>query len=156
MRLYKDSYKSIDDLPIYNWNEIHRTGNLVYLLRERKKLNEFEKVSLGRRWTKIYDEYIKHFGFSETFIKVIEKQMYIAELMIEKAETGDKTINTFIEIERRALEKLKEKTGDGDFYESKAMMEKQLGFTIDVKKCSVVEFYSYIKSIEKDAKRTGN
>lgn len=157
MRLFKEAHRTIGELPIYNWNEIHKTGNLSYLLKEKKPLNEFEKVALSRRWVKIYEEYIAHFGFSPSFIEILQRQIRIAELQIEKAETGDNVINTFINIEKRAIEKLKEANSSGvDFYEAKSQMEKQLGFTIDVKRCSVIEYYSYIKTLEKDAKRTGN
>jgi hypothetical protein len=146
-------FESIDELPIYNWNEIHKTGDLTFMLIDRTKTKGVNFKKLLEQWELIYEQYILKFGFDSHYLSILEKQLYIAELIIEKAETGDNSINTFIELEKQLLLKLQEKNkSTGDFYESKSRLEKELGFYIDIRKCSVVEFYSYIKTIEKDAK----
>ena len=38
--LQRELYKSIDDLPQWNWNQVHKTGNYAYL----EKLESYRKV----------------------------------------------------------------------------------------------------------------
>lgn len=147
------SYSSIDDMPMYNWNEVHKTGDLSFMLIDKSKTKGINYEKLAHLWRDIYEQYIAKFGFDNKYLKILEKQLYIAELRIEKAVTGNQTINTFIEIEKQLLAKLMETTTKGaDFYESKALLEKKLGFAIDIRKCTVIEFYSYIKAVEKYGK----
>ena len=54
-------YSSIDDLPQWNWVQIHKTGNLGYI----KKLENYRNIKidnslvLEQLWLQIYDEYLK-------------------------------------------------------------------------------------------------
>lgn len=142
-------YTSIDDMPIFNWYKIHESADLSYVCVKRKKLNDKQIKIASECWTELYNDYISRFGFSESFLEVIEKQQEIALLMIQRAETGDESIETLIDI--RTLE-LNKKQGDSpkiDFMEMKSSLEKSLGFRINIKDCSVNEFYSYLKTLEK-------
>lgn len=144
-------YNSIDDLPIYNWNKVHETGELKHLLHDpSRKLKAPELNQLPALWRKIYDEYIERFGIGDTTLSMLEKEKRIAELQIEKIQTGDENIQTFIEIEEISLnrKKIEAEQMSVDFYETKANIEKCLGFMINAKICTVIEFYNYIKSIE--------
>lgn len=144
-------YSSIDDLPIYNWNKIHETGELKYLLHDySRKITTAQLNQLPEIWRMIYDEYIQRFGIGETSMAILDRERRIAELQIERIETGDENIQTFIEIETVALDRKKAETEylKVDFYETKAYIEKHLGFMINPKICTVVEFYNYIKTLE--------
>ena len=62
---------------------------------------------------------------------------------------GDRGEQTFIDIETETLNELQEKTGTmQSIWELKSRMEVALKINIDVKKCSVIEFYSYLKIIQ--------
>lgn len=144
-------YKGIEDMPIMNWNKIHETGDLKYMIRDGFKLTKTEKEFLLGRWKRMYEKFIERFGFSDDFLSTLELEKNIALLRIEKAETGDENIQTFIEIDEIKLAKRKEasaKSG-GDFFETKAVIETSLGFHVDPKKCTVIEFYEYIKTLKK-------
>lgn len=158
MKLHKKvAYKTIDEMPIYNWNKIHETGDLRYLLHDKCRIEPYEFRFLLKRWKKIYEEYVNRFGFSEEFLSILELEKNIALLKIEKAERGDENIQTFIEIDQIKLEKKKAELNavNSDFYDMKAAIESNLGFHIDPKKCTVIEFYSYLKNIKKkNAKST--
>lgn len=151
MKLYQKVFRDIDEMPIYNWNKIHETGDLKYLIKDGFKAESYEIRFLLRRWKKIYEQYVNRFGFSDDFLSILELEKNIALLKIEKAERGDENIQTFIEIDEIKLQKKKSELNSvkSDFFDIKAGVESSLGFHIDPKKCTVVEFYSYIKTLKK-------
>jgi len=152
MELHKKvAYKDIDEMPIYNWNKIHETGDLRYLLHDKCKVELYENRFLLKRWKKLYEQFVSRFGFSDEFLSILELEKNIALLKIEKAERGDENIQTFIEIDEIKLQKKRAELGNvkSDFFDIKAGVESNLGFHIDPKKCTVVEFYSYLKTIKK-------
>lgn len=151
MRLYKKVFRDIDEMPIYNWNKIHETGDLKYLIKDGFKAESYEIRFLLKRWKKLYEQYVNRFGFSDDFLSILELEKNIALLKIEKAERGDENIQTFIEIDEIKLQKKKAELNSvkSDFFDIKAGVESSLGFHIDPKKCTVVEFYSYIKTLKK-------
>ncbi len=145
-------YESIDDLPIYNWFKIHETSDLSFLLIKKKKFVKMtQQLSAKKMWTQIYDEYIQKFGFSDNFLSILQKETEISLLIIEKAMTNDQSINTLIKIIEIEIEKLKgpvSKNAPVDFFKLKSAMEEQLKFRINMKECSVTEFYSYISLLQ--------
>lgn len=151
MKLYQKVFRDIDEMPIYNWNKIHETGDLKYLIKDGFKAESYEIRFLLKRWKKLYEQYVNRFGFSDDFLSILELEKNIALLKIEKAERGDENIQTFIEIDEIKLQKKKSELSNvkSDFYDIKAAIESNLGFHIDPKKCTVVEFYSYLKNIKK-------
>ena len=156
MKLYQKVFRDIDEMPIYNWNKIHETGNLEHLLKDGCKADKYEKMALLRRWKKMYEQFVSRFGFSDEFLSIIELEKNIALLKIEKAERGDENIQTFIEIDEIKLQKKKSELNGvkSDFFDIKAGVESSLGFHIDPKKCTVVKFYSYIKTLKKKNVKT--
>lgn len=152
-RLSGKYYEGIDYLPIFNWWKIHETGETEYLLYEKKKANKIQKVVLARLWEKIYDEYIVRFGLSEEFADILKKQKEIARLIVERITTGDKSILTLIKIAELELEMIEKRIAKGDFNMMKGYMEQGLGFSIDTRKTTVAEFYSYIKVLKHGRKQ---
>lgn len=151
MKLYQKVFRDIDEMPIYNWNKIHETGDLKYLIKDGFKAESYEIRFLLKRWKKLYEQHVNRFGFSDDFLSILELEKNIALLKIEKAERGDENIQTFIEIDEIKLQKKKSELSNvkSDFFDIKAVVESSLGFHIDTKKCTVVEFYSYVKTLKK-------
>lgn len=147
-------YESIEDLPIWNWNKIHDKGDLTYLRINRingHKTSE-EHKSLSETWDKIFSEYIDRFGFSDSFLSIMDKKKQIAFYKIEKMVTGDETIDTMIEICENELRQMSEIKKGADFWQSKSSIEKMIGFALDAKKTSVIEFYSHIENLKSEGK----
>lgn len=151
MKLYQKVFRDIDEMPIYNWNKIHETGDLRHLIKDGFKAESYEMRFLLRRWKKMYEQFVSRFGFSDEFLSILELEKNIALLKIEKAERGDENMQTFIEIDEIKLQKKKAELSNvkSDFFDIKAGVESSLGFHIDTKKCTVVEFYSYVKTLKK-------
>ncbi len=149
-------FDSIENLPIWNWNKIQETGDYTYLRIDRinGQVTKSEYKILNSLWEKIFDEYIARFGFSSEFISLMEKKKHIALLQLQFIQSGDRSLITFIELEQKELEQLQAENGGekNSFYKSKTHLEKFLGFQIDVKKTSVVEFHSYIEMIKQERK----
>jgi hypothetical protein len=114
----------------------------------------FAQYALALIWRNIYDEYIKEFGFSEGFLDIIRKQKEIALLRVDKIVSGDKSIQTMIDVCNFELDGIKKMNQGGTFYELKVYIEKGMGIRINPIECSVKEFYSYAKLLEKESKRT--
>lgn len=148
MALRVNCYTDIEEMPIYNWFKVHSTGDLAHLLVKKRKTTNAEQPKLEEKWKLLYDQYIALFGFSKDYLELLEKRSEIALLMIEKAETGDRNINTFINFEKQKLELMEKKSSGGsNFYEIKTFVEKKMGFQIDIRRMSVVEFYTTLNSV---------
>lgn len=78
------------------------------------------------------------------------KKKEIALLKVDLITSGDKSLKVFIQIAEKELEEM---TGeDMDFYTGKSMLEKSLGFYIDIHRVSVAEYYSHFQVAKKVTK----
>ena len=138
-------------MPIYTWWQLHDTGDMSWLLKKGKS-NWWKNIALKIIWIELYDEYIGVFGFGESMNEILIKEKELIRLYTNYIVKKDKGAGTFIIIAEKSLVEMKSKitNGEKNFYLTKARIEKLLGFTINPKECSVKEFYSYIKMIEKD------
>jgi phenylalanine-4-hydroxylase len=132
-------------MPIYNWFKWHEEKDNSYLSKTRKigsLVNYFGD--------KIMTQFIERFGFSETFIKALEKEKELVLLQARMAITEDRSLSAFIKICQIEIEALRAETQDrSDFYEIKGVLEHEMGFQIDIKKVSVAEYYTYFKALKK-------
>ena len=138
-------WANIEDMPIYDWFKWHEEKDNTYLSKTRKigsLVNYFGD--------KIMTQFIERFGFSESFIKTLEKEKELVLLQARRALTDDRSLNAFIKICELEIEALKKETTErADFYEIKGMLEHEIGFQINIKKISVAEYYTYFKALKK-------
>ena len=140
-------YSGIDTLPIWNWNKIFETKDLKYLLLVSKIVTEKESIILNTIYEEFYDAYLEEFGLNEKEQEIREKrQSYILNMAL--VLKGDKGAQTFVDIDKMDLDELtKPNEYNQSIWELKSKMEVSLKINIDVKKCSIIEFYSYLKII---------
>jgi hypothetical protein len=155
-RLKGKVHTSIDTLPILNWRKIHATRDYTWLyLTKVERVGKYTNAALKRQWERVYDGYIERFGLSAHYLKMIDKFKEIAQLKVERMQTGDRKLNTFIKIAELELAEIEK--GDGlpevDFYESKSHVEQQIGFALDQTKTTVAEYYSHIKVLKEQNQR---
>jgi hypothetical protein len=66
-------YDSIDVLPVWNWNQIHETGNLKHLMIDGK---QDTPPGLQKLWLKLNQQYMDEFGISSKYrdyLRLIEE-----------------------------------------------------------------------------------
>lgn len=145
-----EHYTSIDTLPIYNWWKVHEMGTFEYLLIQRQPLTIGQQKRMGEVWKGLYSQYINRFGYTDQFLETMAKKKEIALLKVDLITSGDKSLKVFIQIAEKELEEM---TGeDMDFYTGKSMLEKSLGFYIDIHRVSVAEYYSHFQVAKKVTK----
>ncbi len=146
LKLYAKNYWcSIEEMPIYNWLKWHED-------KDDKWLSKKGKAGLLTSYfgNQVMTQFIDRFGFSETFIKALEKEKELVLLQARMAITEDRSLSAFIKICQIEIEALRAETQDrSDFYEIKGVLEHEMGFQIDIKKVSVAEYYTYFKALKK-------
>lgn len=145
-------FGTIEELPIYNWWKVHESGSYEYLLHQRRELKKKENKGMREVWKSLYNQYIQRFGYTDQFLETMAKKREIALLKVDMITTGDKTIKVFIKIAEKELEEMVGE--DMDFYTGKSMLEKTLGFYVDIHKVSVAEYYSHFQVAKKTTKNT--
>lgn len=139
------TYDSIENLPVSLWNKIHEKSDYTFLKINRinGKVSKEEFAYLKKTWEVIFSEFIERFGFSENSINILLKKKQIAFLQWQFIESSDRSMHTFIEIEKKELLELERENSGHDFWQSKANMEMAMGFQIDPINTTVIQFYSY-------------
>lgn len=142
-----DYYDTIQELPLINWWKFNESKDYKYFLKEYSDVSATKLLELETIYTKLMDEYTSEFGINEHLLLVLEKQIDIAKLKADfmLGEAANITLIEVAEIELTAL--VRGVNGMG-FHEVKAILEKQMGFRIDPKVTTVMEYYSYIKLID--------
>jgi hypothetical protein len=125
-------YSSINDLPQWNWNKIHDTGNLAYLekLDNYRNLQEKETEGLVELWHLIYDDFLLEFGLSDNYREVLRKQKEIANLKLQYINTSDRHLLNLIEIEELELKSTFDNTHSLGFERICVEIEKKQGIKI--------------------------
>ena len=146
-------YNTIDTLPIFNYSKISEFEDLRYLIIqpdyfELPKITEKETAELFKAWEHINDEIIDYVGISEDYKSILRIKKAIALMKVELITTGDKSLETLIELKQIELKNsYPQKKNELD--ESIIYIESVLKIPIDVMTCSVKKYFSYIKFISK-------
>ena len=147
-------YKSIDTLNLYCYSKIIETEDLRYLIIqsdyfELPTITDKEYSELFKVWEKINDEIIDYTGISEEYKSIMRMKKSIALLKVEKITTGDKSIDNIIELKELELKNMYPKQKQ-NIDESIILIENITKVPIDIMKCSVKKYFSYIKFISKN------
>lgn len=142
-------YNSIDNLPMYNWQKIHDSGEYKWLFKSKVEIENTEELALS--WANIYDEYLSEFGISKNFEEILSKKKQIALLKADYITKNDRVLLNFINVEENALKSLYESTEKGStFRESLVHLEKMQGIKINTREITVADYYNYLRSIKND------
>ena len=104
-------YTGIDELPLFNWIKC-TNGDLRFVRIDSKNINATNENDVDA-WNKIYDDYIKEFGLSEMYIKMLNVMRKKAMLEIDFVINRDRFKLTEIEIELSKLEMMMANNGKG-------------------------------------------
>lgn len=147
-------YRTIEELPIWNYNKVSESGDVRYLLRldDYFELPDkgFELKELAQTFVDIADELFERFGVDERAITsmIEEKDILMMKL---KWLAGEKTFRTSYKIkkkvrdDRQAMVEDKKQTFD----ERIVMLESYFKKDFNVYKMSVAKFYTYLNIFKK-------
>jgi len=144
-------------MPVWNWNKIHETGDLKYLViaEDYKDIEGQNTEDMAGFWMELYQQYIDEFGVNKDYKRYMQKKQQLCASIADYIASGDKfklnKINILnIDIKGMVNEKEPQKFG-----EVVAGVEKFFGFQIDPKALTVQKYYNYIKYIESNVKAHG-
>lgn len=146
-------YKSIERIPIWNFNKILETKEVKYLAITDDYEDLKETEDMWEAWNKIFNEYLEKFGITEDFKYMLLEQKKIAIMRCDMAIKGDYGMKAAIEVEEsRAKEKEKNKKGLS-FEEMVSILEEERKMAIDIFKTSAAMFYTYWRMLKKKSKQ---
>ena len=132
-------YKSINDIPLYNWVKVS-AGELNYLLisldtpRTDDELQEAYEI--------LFDDYLTKRGISKSYKKLLEVMRKKTLLECEYIITGDKFKLTEIELTEQILrEEISKDKVDISVEKSLVFLSKWIGYRLDWKVITLSEYY---------------
>jgi hypothetical protein len=145
-------YKSIEDLPVYNWWKLKETKDFKHLLIDsNKKVNRYAV----RTFKAIDNEFINVFGIDRRFELYLDKLIKLTLINSEIARTKDRSKKIFADILEFEIEEIltdEEKNAFND--KGFSTVSKYLGSSVKIKEITVYEFYSHIEAIKREIKQS--
>lgn len=135
-------YQDANKMPYSNYADIvdKQDFESIKIIKDDKKVCEICSLVA---FDKVNKSIIKHFGYGEKYVKIINKRAKIESLYAEMITTGDKFIQNMIDIQEAELEALtkedteiKKQTACELFYD----LENILNRNLDADKETVISF----------------
>ena len=142
-----DCFRTIDDLPIKIWFDIHKTGDYRMLLKKIVTIDADDFQYLFNVWEVIYNQYIDMFGLSEEFLEDLNSQIQLANYKAEFVISGNRFLKTLIKIEEEKMVSNRNVSKPIELEMLLAKMSKYYGFKLESKELTVVQYYSYLNSV---------
>lgn len=143
---YENYYKSIDELPLYNWIKC-TNGKIEFV---RKELDKGNGDLDGEFWANIFDTYITEFGLSKMHTNMLKALKKKAELELNYVITNNRFALTKLEVEIEKINMLLNNRGTGITIEQSLVhLSKWIGHWIDVKKITAREYFNLQKEFER-------
>lgn len=154
-------------MPVWNWNKIHETGELKYLIKPSfiqslvrqhpnyKVMPDQNNEETAALWMDLYQQYIDEFGVNDNFKRYMQKKQQLAAKIAEYIASGDKFKLNKINILEIDIKGMVDEKEPQKFYDVIATLDEFFNRDIDPKVLTVQKYYSYIKRIENKAKAHG-
>lgn len=147
-------FESLSELPIWNWWQLSKTGDLSFLHKE----GLFFEEKAFDLYFRLQQEYLDLFGVESESIYLMSLLKRSIQLKCQYMQTGDRSLKNFIDITQTEIDALlKTNTTENTTIESSLVALGQfMGYRIEAKKVSVVEFKEMIKLAERHANNSKN
>ena len=144
--MIKGCYNNIDEMPIWNWWQMQKTGDLNFIKRNNSKI---KKGVLYNIWLKIHDEYLDTYGRSEDYKRILRltKKKLLKEC--EYVLTGNRFCLTEMDIIDADLKQNSNDNSTMNNNETIIYLEQKLGRELNPKKISMRKYFDYIKYFNK-------
>lgn len=149
---FKDYYRELDSLPLYNWIKC-TDGELRYTRIGEKGTEQMD----AEAWMQLYDEYIKRYDLGKLYKKMLKVMREKALIELKYVETRDRFELTNIEIKEAELVKMMKNNGDGmTIDQSLIHLSKWVGYRLNPKEITVVEYFNISEQYGKANQATGS
>jgi hypothetical protein len=138
-------YNSIENMPVVVWFKINDTGILTHLIKQGI-CNDVN--ILIDAWGVVYAEFIDYIGINGTFDNLLKLKKRKALLELDLVITDNEFLRNKLAIVDAEIKAIESKQVNPNYLDSKIMVERAMGFRLDINVVSVKEFYSYIKNLE--------
>ena len=141
-------FLSIDELPAFNYFKISDTSEYGYLFKKFKKVEPSERIASV--WYSIQDQLHEEFGVNESFkdyVKLLKSLIDKRADVIETKGAPQRKAEMFLKMAEADMKAFIEGGEGGSLSESKVLVDKYMGYRIDLKKTSIQEFMSYIEAV---------
>lgn len=159
-KLFKiEFYDSVDNIPIFNYWKTEETGDLKYLAigKDYEKDFFYDQKEAAESWNKVNKSYLDIFGVSAHYkdVLMLQKEVILNEYIWQTQR--EPIAKVYAREAKKELESIQKDDGvKADKNDQIFMIEKEMGFQIDVKVMTMKKFYLYIKGINNLAKRINN
>lgn len=145
-----DCFRSIDELPIKVWFDIHKTGDYRFLIKgDIPEIDANQFQLLFEAWEEIYNQHIERFGLSEEFLEDLNNQIELANYKAEFIISGDRYYKTLIKVQEERIKFDREDNKKPVELEMLlARMSKYYGFKLESRDLTVAQYYSYLEMIK--------
>lgn len=149
LNMHVKYWESIDEMPMYHWQKCS-DGFLKYV-----NVNLIDDETGNQiQYDKLYDQYLARFGLSKQFERYMKLLQQKAKLQCLYVQTNKRFKLTEIEIVDAKIERLNVNFGDGKSIETTCLhLSKWLGYKVNLKETTVVEYYTIIQEYGKWANK---
>lgn len=138
-------YTELEEFPLYNWMKC-QAGDISFTQIERGE----EKPEDAEAFENLYDQYLKRYGHSKNYERLLEVMKKKAILELEYVQSRERFKLTEIAIQAQRLEDMIRTNGSGmGIEESLVPLSKYMGFRIDPKQTMVTEYYNILQNYGK-------
>jgi len=132
-------------MPLFNWIKCNE-GKIEFTRISDEGNPEMDVIT----WEMIYNDYLKEFGLSETYKRMLNAMRKKALLELDYVLTGDRFKLTEVEIEQTRLNSMLQNAGNGmTIEESLIYISKWLGTWLNAKNITVREYFNLMEQYGK-------
>lgn len=138
-------YGHLSELPLHNW--IQCTDGKLHYVRKGEKGNNSQDLEA---WEKIYNDYLKEYGLSKTYKKMLEAIRKKALAELDFVITNDRFKLTEADIQESILSTMLKNKGNGMTIEKTLIhLSKWIGYWLKPKNISTKEYFDLLAEFEK-------
>lgn len=157
---FKSLYRSLYNLPLYNWMKMRKHNDFSYLIKDEKRhgipLKPYAKIILHDLYLEILTEFFEEFGQSKSYSNEIKLIKKITLLNLEYAATDNKFLLNDIEVLNHKLEQIRIRNAEKDMgIDSDEEMRKLIGLVssslgkpVDTKRIMTLQFYTQVNVLK--------
>lgn len=148
-------YKSTNEIPLFNWIKCMDEEYRYVLIQENESVKDEE---CKQAFELLHEKYIDEVGLNGELLRIAKLVQKKGLLMCDRVITGDKFLNTKLNLIDAEINKIKSKMNENTakIEDIIATLSKHFGHFIDWKICTKSQFDAYMKKYSQDMKNIEN